>query len=133
LPLFGAGGEKCGNEGAGKPRQVELRFACSPHNSWRMLVREPQFCSYVVVVYHPGLCKVPRYTPVPVKQQPQAAAAASGSNKDAAKDAAAAQGAAKKPAAAAGKQGKGDAGKGAGGKASKEESSGKFGVKPAAA
>ncbi|WIA22843.1 hypothetical protein OEZ85_001233 [Tetradesmus obliquus] len=135
------GGEKCGNEGAGKPRQVELRWACSPHNSWRMLVREPQFCAYVVTVYHPGLCKVPRYAPVPVKQQAKGAAKDSAAAKDAAgkpgskegKDAAAAAAAGKDAAgkaARAGKQGQGEDVKGAGGKASKDA---KFGDKPVAA
>jgi hypothetical protein len=127
--VSGAGGEKCGSEGAGKPRQVELRFACSPHkNSWRMLVREPQFCSYVVVVYHPGLCKVPRYAPVP-KQKPQASAAAAGSStgKDGKETAAAAK------AAAAGKQGSGVAGKEAGRGEGSDDGSKKFGDKPVAA
>jgi hypothetical protein len=135
-----AGGEKCGNEGAGKPRQVELRFACSPHNSWRMLVREPQFCSYVVVVYHPGLCKVPRYAPVPVQQQkPQAAsAAAAGSSKESKEAAAAGKDAgtaAAKPATAGDAKGQGVAAKkAAGGKAGKGDSSEKkFGDKPVAA
>ena len=140
-----AGGEKCGNEGAGKPRQVELRWACSPHNSWRMLVREPQFCAYVVTVYHPGLCKVPRYAPVPVKQQMKEkggakdAAAKDAAGKPGSKEgkeeaaaAAAGRDAAGK-AAAAGRQGQGEDAKGAGGKASKEAGGAKFGDKPVAA
>lgn len=104
-----------------------------------MLVREPQFCAYVVTVYHPGLCKVPRYAPVPVKQQAKGAAKDSAAAKDAAgkpgskegKDAAAAAGKdAAGKAARAGKQGQGEDVKGAGGKASKDA---KFGDKPVAA
>lgn len=59
-----AGGEPCGSEGAGKPRTVELRVACSPHKTMQLLIREPQFCQYVMVLYHPELCHLPRYKPV---------------------------------------------------------------------
>ncbi|KAF8066329.1 P4H4 [Scenedesmus sp. PABB004] len=60
-------GEACTGEGGGRPRQVELRLACSPAapRGWRMLVREPEFCRYVVVLYHPALCALPRFKPVP--------------------------------------------------------------------
>lgn len=36
-------------------------------------MREPEFCNYVVVMYHPGLCQLPRYKPVP-KPKPGAKA-----------------------------------------------------------
>eukprot|EP00879_Flechtneria_rotunda_P021485 GHRR01022642.1.p1 GENE.GHRR01022642.1~~GHRR01022642.1.p1 ORF type:complete len:613 (+),score=206.25 GHRR01022642.1:336-2174(+) len=58
-------GEMCTAEGRGRPRQVELRVACSPDKKWHMLVREPEFCKYIMVLYHPLLCSVPAYKPVP--------------------------------------------------------------------
>jgi hypothetical protein len=58
-------GEKCAHEGRGRARQVELRLACSPSKNWHMLVREPEFCRYIMVLYHPSMCTVQRYKPVP--------------------------------------------------------------------
>lgn len=45
------------------PRHVQARFACSPDGKMHMLVREPDFCSYVFVVYSPALCSLERYKP----------------------------------------------------------------------
>eukprot|EP00775_Hariotina_reticulata_P011589 gene11589-11733_t len=58
-------GEKCTHEGKGRARQVELRLACSPNKNWHMLVREPDFCRYIMVLYHPSMCTIQRYKPVP--------------------------------------------------------------------
>ncbi len=50
--------------GVERERRAEVRFACSPDGGQHMLVREPAFCSYVVVVYSPALCGVGDYKPV---------------------------------------------------------------------
>lgn len=71
-----SGGEPCGAEGKGRPRSVELRVACSPHKTMQLLIREPDFCRYVMVLYHPALCQLPRYNPVHKATLGQAAAAA---------------------------------------------------------
>lgn len=47
-------------------RQVELRAACSPDTALHLLVREPEFCRYIMVLYHPHLCKVRELKPVSV-------------------------------------------------------------------
>eukprot|EP00878_Enallax_costatus_P017841 GHUV01018747.1.p1 GENE.GHUV01018747.1~~GHUV01018747.1.p1 ORF type:complete len:600 (+),score=181.45 GHUV01018747.1:439-2238(+) len=70
------GGEACGAEGKGRARSVELRVTCSPHNSLQLLIREPDFCRYIMVFYHPALCGLPRYQPVPKASLGQSAAAA---------------------------------------------------------
>jgi hypothetical protein len=44
-------------------RHTEVRIACSPTGSPFMLVREPDFCQYVFVVYLPSLCELDRYKP----------------------------------------------------------------------
>jgi hypothetical protein len=44
-------------------RQTEVRLACSPDGEMHMLVREPAFCSYVVVLYVPTLCNMPELLP----------------------------------------------------------------------
>jgi hypothetical protein len=42
-----------------------VRIACSPDGDLHLLVREPDFCQYVLVVYSPALCSVPEFSPVP--------------------------------------------------------------------
>jgi len=59
-------GEACNVNGKSIDRQVELRAACSPDSSLHLLVREPNFCQYIMVLYHPQLCGVDRLKPVPV-------------------------------------------------------------------
>lgn len=59
-------GESCMVDGKAVDRQVELRAACSPDSSLHLLVREPNFCRYIMVLYHPELCEVDRLMPVPV-------------------------------------------------------------------
>lgn len=44
-------------------RKSEVRIACSFDSSIHMLVREPDFCQYVFVIYSPSLCKVERFKP----------------------------------------------------------------------
>jgi hypothetical protein len=44
-------------------RSVEARLACSPDGKLSMLVREPDFCTYVFVVYSPALCTVQQFAP----------------------------------------------------------------------
>ena len=39
-------------------RKSEARMACSPDGRLHMLVREPEFCHYVFVIYSPALCQV---------------------------------------------------------------------------
>lgn len=53
-------------EGKAVERQVELRAACSPDSATHLLVREPNFCRYTMVLYHPQLCDVQKLKPVPV-------------------------------------------------------------------
>jgi hypothetical protein len=78
------GGEKCGGEGGGRPRSVELRIACSPvADQWRLLVREPQFCRYIMVLYHPVLCTLQRYKAVPRSTSKSGATATSDGTADA--------------------------------------------------
>lgn len=45
-------------------RNTEVRFACSPDSRIHFLVREPDFCSYIYVVYLPALCEVPGMQPI---------------------------------------------------------------------
>lgn len=72
------GGEACGGEGKGRARSVELRVTCSPHKSMQLLIREPEFCRYIMVLYHPALCSLPRYRPVPKASLGHSAAATAG-------------------------------------------------------
>lgn len=44
-------------------RRTEVRIACSPDKKLRLLVREPDFCRYIFVIYSPGLCQVEQYSP----------------------------------------------------------------------
>ncbi|GFR45017.1 hypothetical protein Agub_g6328, partial [Astrephomene gubernaculifera] len=55
-----AGGDECVLAGGRRVvRRVEARIACSPDPGRRyMLVREPDFCSYVFVIYVPELCEL---------------------------------------------------------------------------
>ncbi len=46
-------------------RRVEARLACSPDANTYMLIREPDFCTYVYVIYVPQLCKLEYYKPRP--------------------------------------------------------------------
>lgn len=56
-------------------RKSEVRIACSFDSNIHMLVREPDFCQYVFVIYSPSLCKVERFKPrVKVQARGQAAA-----------------------------------------------------------
>jgi hypothetical protein len=45
---------------------LQVRLACSPDRSFHFLVREPQFCSYIFVIYSPALCTVPEFHPIPI-------------------------------------------------------------------
>lgn len=60
-----SGGDECILGGGGRRvlRKAEARIACSPDQRIHMLVREPDFCSYVYVVYSPSLCEVPHFKP----------------------------------------------------------------------
>jgi hypothetical protein len=58
------GGDVCTLAGGRRAkREVEARFACSPDGKLHMLVREPDFCKYVFVIYSPALCELERYKP----------------------------------------------------------------------
>ena len=58
------GGDECVLGGGRRvQRKVEARVACSPDARIHMLVREPDFCSYVYVVFSPALCEVSRFKP----------------------------------------------------------------------
>jgi hypothetical protein len=59
-----SGGDACTLKG-GKTaqRSVQARFACSPDGQLHLLVREPDFCTYIFVVYSPALCALERYKP----------------------------------------------------------------------
>jgi hypothetical protein len=59
-----------------RPRRVELRAACSPDGDVHLLVREPKFCSYVMVLYSPALCRLPAFLPHDGGGSAHAAAAA---------------------------------------------------------
>ena len=60
------GGDPCEVEEGGKqPRQTELRIACSPDPERHLLMREPQQCQYVMVLYEPSLCEVPGFGGLP--------------------------------------------------------------------
>lgn len=48
-------------------RNTEVRIACSPDERMHLLVREPDFCSYIFVLYVPALCELPEFYPVPIK------------------------------------------------------------------
>eukprot|EP00955_Chlamydomonas_euryale_P020446 216776-Chlamydomonas_euryale.AAC.1 len=50
-----AGGDECVLAGGRRvERSVEARIACSPDGRLNMLVREPDFCTYVFVIYSPA-------------------------------------------------------------------------------
>jgi hypothetical protein len=51
------------------PRRTEVRIACSPDARLHFLVREPDFCQYIFVIYSPSLCSLPEYKPAPKPQQ----------------------------------------------------------------
>jgi hypothetical protein len=44
-------------------RRTEVRIACSPDDRLHLLIREPDFCSYIWVIYSPALCTLPEYQP----------------------------------------------------------------------
>ena len=66
LSLTLAGDECFLARGRRATRHTEVRIACSPDQRVHLLVREPDFCSYIFVVYSPALCGLPAYKPVPV-------------------------------------------------------------------
>lgn len=60
------GGDRCDLErGRSRSRQVEARLACSPDGELRLLIREPEFCKYIFVVYSPALCELDAFKPRP--------------------------------------------------------------------
>ncbi|MEW5307448.1 MAG: hypothetical protein WDW36_009843 [Sanguina aurantia] len=57
-----AGGQECVLAGGRKAvRRSEVRLACSPDSKLRILIREPDFCHYVFIIYVPQLCDMPFY------------------------------------------------------------------------
>ncbi|KAL6764757.1 hypothetical protein V8C86DRAFT_1367634 [Haematococcus lacustris] len=44
-------------------RRSEVRIACSPDDKIHLLVREPDFCTYIWVIYSPSLCSIPSFQP----------------------------------------------------------------------
>ncbi|GAX75433.1 hypothetical protein CEUSTIGMA_g2877.t1 [Chlamydomonas eustigma] len=61
-----SGGEECVLAGNRRViRKTEARVACSPDEQMHMLVREPDFCQYVFVIYSPALCQVEKFKPIP--------------------------------------------------------------------
>jgi hypothetical protein len=44
-------------------RRTEVRLACSPTDRIHLLVREPDFCHYIFVIYSPALCTLRHYAP----------------------------------------------------------------------
>lgn len=60
-----AGGNECVLGGGRRAvRKTEVRIACSPDGKLHMLVREPDFCHYIFVIYTPALCKAERFKPI---------------------------------------------------------------------
>lgn len=47
-------------------RSTEVRIACSPDRRLHILVREPDFCSYIFVLYSPAMCELGMFQPIPV-------------------------------------------------------------------
>ena len=45
-------------------RKTEARIVCSPDSKVHMLVREPQFCHYVFVIYSPAMCSLDKFKPL---------------------------------------------------------------------
>ncbi|KAF5829741.1 hypothetical protein DUNSADRAFT_15565 [Dunaliella salina] len=59
-------GHKCFLAGGRQEvRSTEVRIACSPDRRLHMLVREPDFCSYIFVLYSPAVCELPMLQPIP--------------------------------------------------------------------
>ena len=57
-------GDTCHLSGGKKvARRTEVRIACSPDSRVHMLIREPDYCSYVFVLYVPQLCVVEGFQP----------------------------------------------------------------------
>lgn len=72
-----SGGDECVLSGGRRVvRRSEVRLACSPDERLHMVVREPDFCSYVFVIYVPELCTFKRFMPQPLSQEPGAGQAA---------------------------------------------------------
>jgi len=63
--VYGGGDECVLGGGRRATRRTEARIVCSPDGRLRFLVREPDFCSYVYVIYSPALCAVAHYQPQP--------------------------------------------------------------------
>lgn len=56
------GGEMCSlDQGGSRARETELRIACSPDDQQHLLIREPEQCRYVMVLFEPSLCTVPGF------------------------------------------------------------------------
>lgn len=55
-------GQECILAGGRKAvRRSEVRLACSLDSKLRILIREPDFCHYVFIIYVPQLCDMPFY------------------------------------------------------------------------
>ena len=52
-------GDSC-NLGGDKEtaRTAEVRIACSPDSQQHLVMREPEQCQYIIVMYDPGVCEL---------------------------------------------------------------------------
>ena len=65
LPIFPCAGEECVLAGNRRViRKTEARIVCSPDSKVHMLVREPQFCHYIFVIYTPAMCSLDKFKPI---------------------------------------------------------------------
>ena len=63
-----SGGDECMLGGGRRVvRRTEVRIACSPDRRLRLLIREPDFCHYVYVLYSPALCLLDEFKPKPLQ------------------------------------------------------------------
>lgn len=80
-------GDECVLQDIHRKRSTEVRIACSPDSNLHVLVREPDLCTYVYVVYSPTLCTLQRYQPVskgpaePTAKSDKPASSTAGSSK----------------------------------------------------
>eukprot|EP00983_Pelagomonas_calceolata_P047916 1140847-Pelagomonas_calceolata.AAC.2 len=65
-PCCAAGHECVLAGGRREVRSTEVRIACSPDRRLHILVREPDFCSYIFVLYSPAMCELGMFQPIPV-------------------------------------------------------------------
>lgn len=77
-------GDECTLAGNRKvKRSAEVRFACSPtagdKDQMHMVVREPDYCTYVITVYLPSLCSNAAFKP---QERPTAAGTAAAQKKE---------------------------------------------------